>query len=262
MVVKNIKLIFSYLKLNMQKELAYKTSFVLKVVMMILNNAFFLLQWYIIFNITDNIAGYTFNDVILLWGLSAGSYGVAHMLFGNAFHIEEIIYEGKLDVYLTQPKNVLINVCSSSSSVSAIGDVLYCFIALGIIGAPWWWFFVAIPVIVIGAIIYTGCIVTLESLSFYIKRGGSVAEMVSSAMTLFGTYPSVIFTGIVKVVLYTIIPVGFAIFVPAENIFLTFNIYWVLAFIGVAAFWAIMAFLSFNYGLRKYNSGSLMSGRA
>ena len=81
-------------------------------------------------------------------------------------------------------------------------------------------------------------------------------------MTLFGTYPSVIFTGVVKVVLYTIIPVGFAIFVPAENIFFSFNFYWVLGFVGVAVFWAIMAFASFNHGLKKYNSGSLMGGRA
>lgn len=262
MVGKNLKLIFSYLKLNIQKELEYKTSFVLKVVMMILNNAFFLLQWYIIFGITDDIAGYTFNDVVLLWGLCAGVYGVANMFFGNAFHIEEIIYDGKLDVYLTQPKNVLINVCSSSSSVSAIGDFLYCFVALAIIGAPVWWFLVAVPVIVIGAIIYVGCIVTLQSLSFYIKKGGSVAEMVSTAINLFGTYPSVIFTGLVKVVLYTIIPVGFIVFAPAENIFLSFNIYWALAFVGVAIFWTIMAFVSFNHGLKKYNSSSLMGGRA
>ena len=109
MVGNNLKLIFSYFKLNMLKELEYKTSFILKVLMMILNDAFFILQWYIIFNIVDDIAGYGFNDVILVWGLSAGSYGIAHALFGNDFHIDEMFHDGMLDVYLTQPKNVLIN---------------------------------------------------------------------------------------------------------------------------------------------------------
>ena len=60
MVGNNLKLIFSYFKLNMLKELEYKTSFILKVIMMILNDAFFILQWYIIFNIVDDIAGYGF----------------------------------------------------------------------------------------------------------------------------------------------------------------------------------------------------------
>ena len=261
MVVKNLKLIFSYFKLNIQKELQYKTSFILKVFMMVLNDAFFLLQWVIIFSIVDNIAGYEFNDVLLLWGLSAGSYGLAHALFGNAFNLNDMIYEGKLDIYLTQPKNILINVCASSGSISALGDLLYCFIVLFIIGAPWWWFLVVIPVIVIGSIIYVCCIITLQSLSFYIKRGGAIADMVSSAVTLFGTYPGPIFKGIAKVVLYTIIPVGFMIFTPVENLFMSFNIYWILAMVGIAAFWALLAIVSFNKGLKRYNSGNLMGGR-
>lgn len=261
MVGKNLKLVFNYFKLNMLKELEYKTSFVLKVIMMILNDAFFILQWYIIFNIVDSIAGYDFNDVILIWGLSAGSYGFAHVLFGNAFHIDEMVHDGRLDVYLTQPKNVLINICSSYSSVSAIGDILYSFVALFIIGAPWWWFIVIIPVIILGSLIYAGCIVTFQSLSFYVKRGGAVAEMISSACTLFGTYPGPIFKGFAKIILYTIIPVGFMIFTPAEYIFMSFNIYGVLIFVVAAFFWVLAAFITFNVGLKKYNSGSLMGGR-
>lgn len=261
MVGKNLKLIFSYFKLNMQKELEYKASFILKVFMMILNNAFFILQWYIIFSITDSIGGYEFNDVLLIWGLSAGSYGVAHLFFGNAFYIEELVYEGKLDVYLTQPKNVLINLCSSYSSVSAIGDIAYCFVALFIIGAPWWWFIAVIPISILGGIIYASCIVTLQSLSFYIKRGGAVADTVSSAVTLFGTYPGSIFKGFAKFLLYTIIPVGFIIYSPAENIFMSFNIYGILLMVGVTILWVVLAFVSFNKGLKRYNSGSLMGGR-
>lgn len=261
MVGKNLKLIFSYFKLNIKKELTYKTSFMLKILMMLLNDAFFIFQWVIIFSIVDNIAGYTFDDVLLLWGLCAGTYGLAHALFENAFHINDMVYEGKLDVYLTQPKNVLINVCASRGSISALGDLLYCFIVLGIIGAPWWWFLAVIPVLVVGAIIYVACIVTLQSISFYVKRGGAIADTVNSAVTLFGTYPGPIFTGFVKVILYTLIPVGFMVFAPAENLFMSFNIWWILATIGVAILWCIIAFFVFNQGLKRYNSGNLMGGR-
>ena len=260
-MVGNLKLIFSYFKLNIKKEFAYKTSFILKIIMMLLNDAFFIFQWVIIFSIVDNVAGYTFNDVLLLWGLSAGIYGVAHAFFENAFHISDMVYEGKLDVYLTQPKNVLINVCASKGSISALGDLLYCFVVLGIIGAPWWWFLAIIPVLVVGAIIYVGCIVTLQSLSFYIKRGGAIADTVSSAVTLFGTYPGPIFTGFVKVILYTLIPVGFMIFIPTESLFMSFNIWKILSVIGVSLFWCVTAFFTFNRGLKKYNSGNLMGGR-
>ena len=125
MVGNNLKLIFSYFKLNMLKELEYKTSFILKVIMMILNDAFFIIQWYIIFNLVDNIGGYGFNETMMLWAISAGGYGISHAFFAGAWNLKEVIYEGRMDVFLAQPKNVLINVCCSSTQIAAIGDSVY-----------------------------------------------------------------------------------------------------------------------------------------
>jgi len=65
-VRKNLALIFKYLKLNVQKEFQYKTSFFMQIFMMIANNAFFIIQWLVIFSISTNIAGYGFKEVLLL----------------------------------------------------------------------------------------------------------------------------------------------------------------------------------------------------
>ena len=260
-MVGNISLIFKYLKLNIQKEYQYKTSFFTKIIMMILNNAFFILQWMIIFEVTDTIGNYGFEEVMLLWGLSAGSYGVAHILFSRAFNLGELVYEGKLDVYLTQPKNVLINLICSETAISAIGDFIYCFIALAIAGAPLWWYLAVVPIIIIGGIIYTAIIICFQTLSFYIKRGTSLADMINSATTMFSNYPPIIFSNFVRVLLYTIIPCGFMTFIPAEYILLDFHIGGILILLAVAAFTVTLAFTLFNQGLKKYNSGSLMGGR-
>ena len=61
-VKNNLKLIFSYFKLNLKKEWKYKTSFFMQIAMMILNDLFFIIQWYIIFRLVDNIGGYGFNE--------------------------------------------------------------------------------------------------------------------------------------------------------------------------------------------------------
>ena len=261
MVAKNIGLIFKYLKLNLAKEYQYKSSFYTKIVMMILNDMFFILQWVIIFNVTEKIGNYGFNEVMLLWAISAGAYGVAHTFFEGAFNIGNHVYEGKLDVFLTQPKNVLINLICSETSVSAIGDLIYCFVALTIAGAAWWWYLAIIPTIIVGGIIYVAIIICFQTLSFYIKRGSSLADMINSSVNLFANYPPVIFSTIVKVALFTIIPCGFIVFVPAEYIFLGFNIWWILGMIGFAIVITILSFALFKLGLRKYNSGSLMGGR-
>lgn len=261
MVAKNLVLIFKYLKLNLRKEAQYKTSFVMQILMMILNDAFFILEWVIIFSVTESIGGYGFREVLLLWALSAGSYGVAHLFFQGAFNIGEFVYEGKLDVYLSQPKNVLINVSCSSTSVSAIGDIAYTFIALAIAGAPWWWFLAVIPTIIIGGIIYASVIVCFQSLCFYMKRGTAISDMINNSITLFSNYPPVIFNMVAKLFLYTIIPCGFIVFVPASYIFLGFNIWWILGMIGFAVLVTTLAFVLFKIGLKRYSSGSLMGGR-
>ena len=261
MVVKNLALIFRYFKLNLKKEYEYKISFFMKIIMMILNDAFFVLQWVIIFNVTDKIGNYGFREVMLLWALSAGSYGVAHAFFEGAFNMGHLIYEGKIDVFLTQPKSVLLNLSCSETSVSALGDIIYSFIALMIAGAEWWWYLAIIPVSIISGIIYVGVIACFQTLSFYIKRGSSVADMINLSSTMFSNYPPIIFNTFIKVILFTIIPCGFAAFVPAEYIFLGFNVWWVLAFVGVAVFIVFLAFVLFNKGLRRYNSGNLMGGR-
>jgi len=261
MVVKNLKLIGKYCKLNFQKEFQYKSAFFTKVLMMILNNAFFILQWVIIFGVIEDIGGYGFQEVMLLWGLSAGAYGVAHVFFENAFNIGNLVYEGRLDVYLTQPKNVLINLICSETSVSAWGDIIYTFIALALAGASWWWYLAIIPVSIVGGIIYTAVIICFQSISFYVKRGSSVADMINSSITLFADYPPVIFNSFIKILQYTIIPCGFMVFIPAEFIFLGFDIWCILTILLFAIFTVSLAFAIFHKGLKKYNSGSLMGGR-
>lgn len=257
----NFRLIFSYYGLNIKKEWKYKSSFFMQIIMMILNDLFFIIQWYIIFKLVDNIGGYGFNETMLLWGISAGGFGISHAFFGGAWNIKDIVYEGKLDVYLTQPKNALINVCCSSTDVSAIGDILYSFIVLAIIGAPWWWYFMMIPVIIMAGLVYVSVYVTFCSLCFYIKRGDSVAKSVESQMNKVANYPPAIFNFAVKVILFTVIPAFFYTFIPAQYFFLTFNIWWVLGAIGVTALWIVLAFVCFHVGLKRYNSGNLMGGR-
>ena len=260
-VKNNLKLIFSYFKLNLKKEWKYKSSFFMQIIMMILNDAFFIIQWYIIFQLVDNIGGYGFNETMMLWAVAAGGFGVAHAFFAGAWNIKDTVYDGKLDVFLTQPKNVLINVCCSSTEVSAIGDILFSFVVRALIGAPWYWYLLMAPIIVMAGLGYVSVYVVYVSFCFYIKRGDAVAKSVESTMNKVGNYPPAIFNTIVKGLLFTLIPAFFYTFVPVQYFFLTPNIWWILGAIAVTVLWVALAFVSFNNGLKKYNSGSLMGGR-
>lgn len=260
-VKNNIKLIFSYFALNLKKEWQYKQSFFMQILMMILNDLFFIIQWAIIFNIVDNIGGYGFSEVMMLWGIAAGGYGVSHAFFGGAWNIKDMIYDGKLDVFLSQPKNVLINVCCSSTSISAIGDILYSFVAFAIAGASWWWYLLILPISILSGLIYVSVYVCYVSLAFYVKRGDAVAQSVEGTLNKVGNYPPHIFSTGVKWLFMTLIPAFFYTFLPVQFFLLTPNIWWILGIVGVTIIWICLAFLFFHKGLKKYNSGSLMGGR-
>ena len=260
-VKNNLKLIFSYFKLNLKKEWKYKSSFFMQIIMMVLNDLFFIIQWYIIFKLVDNIGGYGFNETMLLWGVAAGGYGFSHTFFAGAWNIKDIVYDGKLDVFLTQPKSVLLNVCCSSTEVSGLGDMAYAFVVLAIIGAPWYWYLLMIPAMILAGLIYVSVYVVYASLCFYIKRGDAVAKSVEGTINKAGNYPPAIYNTIVKGLFFTLIPTFFYTVVPAQYFFLSPNIWWILGAIVVTTVWVILAFALFKLGLKKYNSGNLMGGR-
>lgn len=260
-VKNNLKLILSYFALNIKKEWQYKQSFFMQIVMMVLNDLFFIIQWVIIFSIVDNIGGYGFDETMLLWAVAAGGYGFAHAFFGGAWDIKDIVYEGKLDVYLTQPKSLLINVSCSATNISAIGDMIYSFIVLAIIGAPWWWYLLMVPVMASSGLLYFSVYTTYCSLCFYIKRGDALAYTVEGTLNKAANYPPAIYGFLTRCLFFTVIPTFFYTFVPVEYLFLTFDLRWLLLFVGVVILWMALAFTLFNLGVKRYNSGSLMGGR-
>ena len=53
------------------------------------------MQWIILFSIKDNIAGYDIKQVLLLWGLASGTYGISHFFFKKAYSLYDTINNGK-----------------------------------------------------------------------------------------------------------------------------------------------------------------------
>ena len=52
---------------------------------------------------------------------------------------------------------------------------------------------------IVGAIIYTTVVICFQTLSFYIKKGTSVADTINHAIVMFANYPPVIFNMGIKI---------------------------------------------------------------
>ena len=203
------------------------------------------------------LAGYGFKQILLFWGMAAGVFGFSRFFFYEAFNLSDIINEGRLDSYLVQPKNVLISVITSNVSVSAIGDMIYGYIMLIIYGINLEKFLLFTFFSICSGIIVTDISIIFGSLSFWFSKSDVLMDTVNSIMCNFATYPDGIFKGITKIILYTIVPLGFVNYIPVRAL-ISFDFKLIFIVISMNIFFTSLAFLIFNSGLKKYSSTNLM----
>ena len=261
MEVKNqIKISFLSIKYALIREMLNKTTFISNIVFMILNNASFLIQWIILFALKDNIGGYSFRQVLLLWGIAASTYGISRFFFKKAFSLSETINNGKLDSFLVQPKNVLLSCITTDVEPSALGDIIYGYIMLILYGITFTNFILFTIFIICGGLILTSISVIFSSLSFWFNKTDIVVDTYNSLMVNFATYPDGIFKKSVKIMFYTLIPIGIVNHIPIK-VLTHFNLILFILVILITILFIIFEFLIFNKGLKKYSSSNLMSAR-
>lgn len=242
------------------REMTNRISFLTNVLFMILNNATFLIQWMLLFHLKSDIGGYSLKMFMTLWGLAASTFGFAHILFHRAFSLPNLILQGKLDSFLVQPKNVLLSVITSETSTSAIGDLIYGYLILFLFRFSITNLLLFSLFTILGGLIMAAFAVITGSFSFWIVRGELLSENLNNVIVNFGTYPDGIFKNGVRLLLYTIVPVGFVVYLPL-HIILEFDLGALFGVVGFTIGICLLAFFLFYKGLRRYTSSNLMSAR-
>ena len=259
--VKNqVRVTFQSIRYALQREMLNKVTFISNIFFMILNNACFIVQWVILYSLKDDVGGYSFKQVLLLWGMAALTYGISRFFFKESFDLTETINTGQLDNYLVQPKNVLISCVTSSVEVSAIGDMIYGLIMLFLFGMNLKNILLFLFCGICGAFVIVSISIIFSSLTFWFGKTEVITNTINSLMTNFATYPEGIFKGVIKILFYTILPLGVTTYVPVQlisNFELQYLIYILL---GTFVF-VTLAFLVFYKGLKRYSSTNLMNAR-
>lgn len=260
-VKKHIKLVFKYFTFNLSALTEYRTSFIVQVFGMALNNASFAFFWWVLFDkIGTGIGGYGFQDVMFLWAVASTGFGIANVFFSNARSISGMIITGELDTYLLQPKNPLINSISARMSATAWGDVIYGIVLMILIKAtPGMWLMFGIGIFT-AALLMTAISVAGHSLTFYFGNMEAVGRSLWEFTITFSIYPESIFKGPLKALIMTALPIGFITHVPlrlAKEF--SFGTFFLL--LGVTAAYCLFAFVLYMKGLKRYESGNLIITR-
>ncbi|MBI3977662.1 MAG: ABC-2 family transporter protein [Chloroflexi bacterium] len=189
------------------------------------------------------------------------AYGLAVTVFGNSIQLATVIAQGQLDYYLALPKNALLHVLVSRMSLSGWGDLGFGLVAFAIAGQldPAWIALAALLVLT-SAAIFVAFQVLVGSLAFFVGNAEVASTQAQGALLMFSTYPGPIYRGWVKLLLFTAIPAAFMAHVPVE-LLRAFDPLLFAALLGfTVGLWAA-ALLVFRAGLRRYESGNLISLR-
>ncbi len=262
-ILNNIKFLCVAVKCSIKSAVEYKISFLTQSVLMFVNNIVWLIFWSIMFNVNgSNINGVTFNTILYLWSLPVISFGISYFFFGGIDNINSYMITGQFDSYMLQPKYPLLNVMTSKCNFSAFGDMLYgLVIGLFAVNFDLVKYIILVVFGILGAVIYISTSIIIRSLSVWLGDTEIIAnKYVGTLLTTFSVYPEQLFKGIVKILLYTVIPVGYMAYMPI-NFVITFNPkYLVLTLIG-CTFFTALSIVIFNKAMKSYESGNTISMR-
>jgi ABC-2 type transport system permease protein len=261
MLKNNLKIHLETVRTSFSSSLSLRESFILQALFLLLSNAIFFTFWLLYFGNFSSIKGWNVEEMACLYAVVSGSYGIFTVFFGGIRYLARFIFEGDLDTFLLRPVNPLLQITGSKSMPGGWGDI---FSAILLFYYSGFLSFETLPIILISLISSTIIIIAFSiltgSLAFWLDDSHCVGKQIFEFLLTFSNYPKGVYSGLIKFILFSLIPSAFIGFLPVEAI----KEYSLLSLIGVCVFsffYLLISVFVFNKGLKKYSSSNLMGFR-
>jgi ABC-2 type transport system permease protein len=215
----------------------------------------------VLFKKVPQIGGWSFDEVLFLYGFSLIPYGFFNIIslnlyeFGNTY-----IIEGKFDRVLLRPVSSLFQVLFETFRIEALQEIAtgtYCmFCASRQLGIAWTptRFAMLLFFGVCASMIYVSVFLMLTTISFWFEDRIGVHPPVWNMMA-FGRYPLTIYSPVVQFFLCWIVPFGLASFYPSVRMLgRTVSPAYAPLVPVVAIVFLTVAISLWNLGTRRYSS--------
>jgi ABC-2 type transport system permease protein len=253
------RLAAAYTRINVRAQLEYRGAFFSQIAAMFLNDGMWVVFWIFFFTRFPVLRGWTLTDVMSLWAVVTAGFGIAFGVMGNAHQLAPAIARGELDLWLSHPRAVLPHLLLGRSVPTAWGDAAFGYaVYFAFIRPDFTRMMLFVLLTLVVATAFVGFGVMAGSLGFYIGNASALADQWRFALITFSTYPPTLFDGVVKLMLFTVIPAAFVSYVPVEALRSLSIVDLLLAVGGALAVLGAGAAM-FYHGLRRYESGNLIA---
>jgi ABC-2 type transport system permease protein len=209
------------------------------------------------FHRVGTVRGWDSHRVLLLFAIITTVAGLSLGLLANSRKIGELVGDGQIDAALTLPVDPLAYLLVRRIDTAMVGDMFFGPVLFVLAGTPT---VERTSIYLIGSLcgaaVLVGFLVSIGALTMFIGGRGEQADLGFQAILILASYPLDVFGGLTKVILFTVIPAAFVSGLPTRLID-EFNPLTALTVLGSAAFFALLAVITFRAGLRRYTSGAL-----
>ena len=215
-------LLWTYLKVGIANELQYRVNFFVQLVQSFIALAVGLISLALVFTYTNQLAGWTEPELLIVMGIYILMGGIiSTFIQPNMDHLLDDIQHGTLDFALTKPVDSQAIVSLRDMHFWSLTDVLVGLAVIGVgiaqlqqrVGA-WQAVSFALAIILGGILIYCFWLL-VTSIAFWVIRLGDFF-LVFQAIYAAGRWPVAIYPDWLRMGLTFLVPVAFAITVPAE----------------------------------------------
>jgi len=251
-----------YFKVGAMNELQYRVNFVLQLFQSLLGLGVGLVVLALVYSHTESLNGWSEDELLAVLGIQILMGGVIHTAIQpNMGRLMEEVRDGKLDYALTKPEDAQLLVSVRDVRIWQAVDVLVGAVVLGLalyrlqgsLGALDVLAF-ALALLLGGLMIYCFWL-AITTVAFWVVRMEHVLELFEGVYQA-GRWPVGIYPTWLRLGLTFVVPIAFAVTVPAEAV--TSRLDWqtlVLALVVAAVLFALTRWF-FRVGVRRYSGAS------
>ncbi|RPH63375.1 MAG: hypothetical protein EHM81_00240 [Chloroflexi bacterium] len=257
-----LKLIGTFLKVNLQMSLAYRADTVINILLNFMWLGWELLSLNIIFSNTQTLGGWGIGELIALLGVFRMiNTLMAALIWPNTEKFNASVRDGSFDYNLLAPVNSLFLVSFSRITVWRIWDLALAFILI-IVGVNMAGDFVTplnllsfILLTISGAIVLYSLWIVLIALTFWFTKFDNNVTILQALLDS-GRYPSTVYPSWLRAIVTFIIPIAVATTVPLQALRGDLNGGEILLFLGVGAASFLVASQVWRFGVKRYSGAS------
>jgi ABC-2 type transport system permease protein len=261
--VHSLRVLRAFLSVGVLNIVQYRSDFAIAVVNAVINLATQVLGLSVIFTNTADLHGWTANDLLVLIGIHFFISGLVGLVIRPSMEaMMEGIRLGTFDFLLTKPADSQLLASSQVMAPQALTDVV---VGVGVVGyglsrigrsvdAGSVVLF-AVTLLAGLAIVYS-FLLMLSTMAFWFVKLDNILAIFQALFGNAGRWPVPIFPGWMRPVLTFVVPIAFAVTVPAQALTGQLSGSGALLSVGVAALFLVASRAFWFVALRRYTGAS------